>query len=149
MRIDRRTLLVAAGALVIATPGWAAGPVDLTVYKDPNCGCCRGWVTHMSRAGFRPRVVETTDLRGVRARLRVPSTLASCHTAVVAGYVVEGHVPPEDVRRLLRERPQAIGLAAPGMPVGAPGMERPDGAREPYRVMLFGPRGARVFVAHS
>ena len=103
----RRVLLGGAGLVLAGCAPGAAQAADLSVYKDPNCGCCRGWVDHMTRAGFTAKVVETAALDSIRARYKVPDSLASCHTALVGGYVVEGHVPPEDVRRLLHERPDA------------------------------------------
>ncbi len=130
----------------------APAPTPMTVYKDPNCGCCEKWVTHMAAAGFRPAVHDVRDMAAVKARLGVPAALHSCHTAEVGGYVVEGHVPAADVRRLLRERPRvagraARGLAVPGMPAGSPGMEGPPPER--YEVLAFvaGGRTAR-FAAH-
>ena len=111
----------------------------VTVSKDPSCGCCGAWVDHIEAAGFPVSVMETSDLGAVKQRLGVPTELASCHTAEVAGYVIEGHVPAPALRRLLSERPSATGLAVPGMPVGSPGMEVPGLARETYAVVLFGP----------
>lgn len=154
----RRVLLGGAGLFLAGCAPDVAQAADLTVYKDPNCGCCRGWVDHMTRAGFTAKVVETADLGSVRARYKVPDGLASCHTALVGGdrrrnhtggYILEGHVPAEDVRRLLVDKPAATGLAVPGMPLGSPGMETPNGARQPYQVMLFGPKGVTVFAAHA
>jgi hypothetical protein len=130
----------------------SAAPLTLTVYKDPNCGCCEQWVTHMAAAGFRPAVRDVSDLPAVKARLGVPAALHSCHTAVVDGAVIEGHVPAPDVRRFLRERPRvgrvaARGLAVPGMPAGSPGMEGPPPER--YAVLAFAPGGATTrFAAH-
>jgi hypothetical protein len=95
-------------------------------------------------AGFSAKVAETSDVMGVKARLRVPNDLAACHTAEIGGYVLEGHVPVEALKRLLAERPQAIGLAVPGMPMGSPGMEGPNPV--PYDVVLFGPAGRRTFL---
>ncbi len=107
------------------------------VHEDPNCGCCSGWVQHLRDAGFTVRVEVTSDLGMIRTRLGVPMELAACHTAEVAGYLLEGHVPATAVKHLLAERPSAKGLAVPGMPVGSPGME---GAQpQPYTVVLFGP----------
>ena len=114
-----------------------AAEANVTVHKDPNCGCCSGWVEHLRAAGFSVDVQETTDLVRVRQRHGVPPELTSCHTAIVGGYVVEGHVPAPAIQRLLAERPDAKGLAVPGMPVGSPGME--GGAPQPYAVILFGP----------
>ena len=146
--LSRRTLLAAAALL--PAPAWAAAPRRLTVYKTPWCGCCRGWITHMTRAGFKATVVEQEDLAPVRARHGVSFALSSCHTGVAEGYVLEGHVPPADVLRLLRERPKALGLAVPGMPLGSPGMESPTGASEPFETLLLLPGGkTRVFARHG
>src|SRR5262245_13324624 len=100
----RKALMVLAGASAFATPGWAAQPPAVTVHKDPSCGCCKGWVEHLRAAGFPVTTIETSRLNVVKARLRVPSDLAACHTAEVAGYVVEGHVPATALNRLLAER---------------------------------------------
>jgi hypothetical protein len=121
----------------------------MTVNKDPNCGCCSGWVEHVRSAGFDTAVNELNDLAPLKSRLSIPAALASCHTAQVDGYVIEGHVPASAIRRLLSERPQAIGLAVPGMPVGSPGMEVPDSPAETYDVVLFGPAGQRVYARYK
>jgi hypothetical protein len=133
-RMSRRRWLRLAGALglVGATGGLAAAcgaaaakPVPMTVHKDPNCGCCTAWAKRMEATGdFAPRLVDEPDMGTVKARLRVPPELASCHTTEVAGYAIEGHVPAADIERLLAEKPAGvIGLAVPGMPAGSPGME--------------------------
>jgi hypothetical protein len=145
--VTRRSAVRLIAAVVLAAPSAvaSAGEVTITVlHKDPNCGCCSGWVQHLRDAGFAVRVEETSDLESVRARLGVPADLAACHTAEVVGYVVEGHVPATAVRRLLAERPNAKGIAVPGMPVGSPGMEgdRPT----PYTAVLFGADGQRPFM---
>ena len=145
--MHRRSLLLAGASLFASAPALAAAP-ELTVYKSPSCGCCRGWITHMARAGFRPKVIETEDLAPVRARLGVPDSAASCHTATVGGYFVEGHVPAGDVQRLLRERPKARGIAVPGMPIGSPGMESPTGEKQAYQTLLITASGPRVFARH-
>jgi len=106
----------------------------------PNCGCCGGWVAHMEAAGFAVDVVETDDLEPLRKQVGVPTGKASCHTAQVDGYFVEGLVPADDVKRLLREHPSARGITAPGMPMGSPGMEVSSGATPTYTVLLVGPR---------
>jgi hypothetical protein len=145
--LSRRSALALLGTAAMGlglVPAGAAEPLpDVTVHRDPNCGCCGGWVRHLQRAGFRARVIESGDVGAVKQRLGVPDDLGSCHTAEVQGYVVEGHVPATAIRRLLAEKPQAAGLAAPGMPVGSPGME--GGAPETYEVVLFGPQGRRTF----
>jgi hypothetical protein len=140
MMVSRRTvLLMLASAAVAGTAkiGRAAGPT-IIVSKDPNCGCCVGWAEHLRASGFTVDVRDVTDLGPVKARLGVPGDLAACHTAEVGGYVIEGHVPASAIRRLLREKPQAKGLAVPGMPTGSPGMEVPGSAPEEYTVILFG-----------
>jgi hypothetical protein len=136
----RMALAVLAGVPAAASVGWTAEQPAITVHKDPACGCCSGWVEHLRSAGFAVTTIETTRLNAVKARLGVPADLASCHTAEVAGYVVEGHVPAVALNRLLTELPSAIGLAVPGMPAGSPGME--GDTPEPYEVVLFG-RGQR------
>lgn len=154
----RRSLLVAALALAAgagaprllrAAP--AAGPqTPVELWKDPNCGCCHDWMAHMQAHGFRFTVHDTGNL-AVRSRLGLPQKLGSCHTALVGGYLIEGHVPAADVRKLLQDKPKALGLAVPSMPVGSPGM---DGAaygerRDPYDVLLVGRDGAtRVFARY-
>lgn len=125
----------------------AEGAAEMVVYRSPACGCCLGWVEHVREAGFRVRVEDRRDLAPVKAELGVPADLASCHTARIGGYVIEGHVPASDVRRLLAERPDVKGLAVPGMPEGSPGMEGPD--PEPYAVVAFDGEGGReVFARH-
>lgn len=121
----------------------------VTVYKSPTCGCCALWADHMTAAGFPVETVDVGDMDDVKARLGVPNTLASCHTAVVGDYVVEGHVPAEDVKRLLAEQPEATGLAVPGMPIGSPGMEVEGRPADSYDVFLFTRDGrARIFSHH-
>jgi hypothetical protein len=146
--LTRRALLVSFAALpALAPPAKAAAP-KLVVHKDPNCGCCDGWVEHLRAAGFLADVAETGAINRVKARLGVPNDLASCHTAELAGYVLEGHVPAASVKRLLSERPDAKGLAVPGMPIGSPGMEVPGSPDEEYAVILFGPLGQRQFARY-
>ena len=141
--------LLAAGALPFAVK--AASPAPVEVWKDPNCGCCQDWVDHMQANGFAVKV-HATGNNAVRARLGLPQKLGSCHTALVGGYLVEGHVPASDVRALLKQKPKALGLAVPGMPVGSPGM---DGAvygdrRDPYDVLLVARDGStRVFKKYN
>lgn len=141
--ISRRTILATGGMLplLLFTIGQAraeALPL-VSVTKDPSCGCCEGWVAHIKAAGFPVQVVESPDMDSLKQRLGVPGELTSCHTAEVGGYVVEGHVPAAAIRRLLAERPDATGLAVPGMPAGSPGMDFPGVDPEPYEAFLFGP----------
>ena len=119
----------------------------LKVYKSPLCGCCGAWVDHMRNAGFRAVVTDISDLRSIKDQFRVPSELQSCHSSVIDGYVIEGHVPARDVIRLLRDRPKAIGLAVPKMPVGSPGMEQ-GSRRDPFEVILFSSTRRSVFAAY-
>ncbi|MCB2042086.1 MAG: DUF411 domain-containing protein, partial [Rhodoferax sp.] len=108
------------------------------VWKDPNCGCCQDWVRHLQANGFEVRVHDNGNA-AARARLGVAERWGSCHTASVGGYAIEGHVPAGDIHRLLKERPQAIGLSVPGMPVGSPGMDAPayGGRQDPFDVLLL------------
>ena len=119
----------------------------VTVYKTPWCGCCSDWIKHLQRDGFEVGAVEREDLTPVRKKYAVPDELASCHTAEIAGYAIEGHVPAAEIRRLLDLRPQAAGLSVPGMPLGSPGMEQ-GGQSQPYEVILFGPDGEEVFASY-
>jgi len=120
------------------------------VHKSASCGCCGAWVDHLREAGFSVRVNETEGLNPIKERLGVPDGKGSCHTAEVGGYMVEGHVPAGDIKRLLLERPQARGLVLPGMPIGSPGMEVPDGTVESYTVELVQPDGQiRPFARHD
>lgn len=123
---------------------------NLTVYKTPTCACCDGWIAHMRKAGFTTTITVLSDLRAVRSSRGMPDALASCHTGLIDGYLIEGHVPAGDVIRLLAERPTAIGLAVPGMPLGSPGMETPQGHKDPYDTLLVLRSGAsRVFARHN
>lgn len=150
-RPTRRSLTLALGSLALTAGCARAEAREVIVYKTPWCGCCGGWVTHMRRAGFAPKVVELEDLAPVRAKHGIPFTLSSCHTGLVGGYVVEGHVPPADVVRLLRERPKGLGLVVPGMPIGSPGMEQPGGAVERFETLLLldSSGRTRVFATHG
>lgn len=135
--------MLAAGLVTPLRQSWAQTTAVL-VHKDPDCGCCLGWVKHLQNEGFVVTVEEAADLRPIRARLRVPQTLSSCHTAEVSGYVIEGHVPAAAIRQLLETRPAALGLAVPGMPAGSPGME--GGTPVPYDVVLFAADAQRPFM---
>lgn len=145
--VKRRTLLAALLA-VCAAGAPAQAPVLVEAYKTPTCGCCDEWVKHLREAGFDVRAHDVPQTAPFRAKFGVPARLASCHTALVAGYAIEGHVPAREIRRLLAERPRARGLAVPGMPIGSPGME--DGARrDPYDVLLFDAKGGtRVYASY-
>ena len=129
------TALAAVAAIVPASV--AAASVLAEVWKAPTCGCCKDWIAHLESNGFRVKVHDIGNT-AARARLGIPMRLGSCHTAQVEGYVIEGHVPAREIRRLLSERPSAVGLAVPGMPIGSPGMDGPAyGTRkDPYDVLL-------------
>ena len=149
-------LVEACGTLVIAQSAKAAGtrrnetvalntaPANaayaLTVFRSPTCGCCEKWTEHMQAAGFSITENVTEDMDAIKQRYGVPAGLDSCHTALASGYVVEGHVPAQDVQRLLSEKPDVVGITAPGMPMGSPGMET-DEATPPYTVFSFAADG--------
>ncbi|MQQ99939.1 DUF411 domain-containing protein [Glaciimonas soli] len=135
----KRRLLTAFAAILLLTSmmlqtAYAALPV-VEVYKDPNCGCCTGWIKHLQDNGFTTNVHNVADTASYRKKFGIPATLGSCHTATVGGYAIEGHVPAADIKRLLKEHPTAIGLAVPGMPLGSPGMEAAK--KMPYDVLLL------------
>lgn len=124
----------------------ASAPVEVTVYKSPTCGCCSKWVDHLTANGFKVTAHDTSDMLAVRKKLGVPDAMTSCHTAVVNGYLIEGHVPAADIQRLLRDKPKVAGLAVPGMVTGSPGME--GGRSDPYNVIAFGDGKTSVFARH-
>ena len=125
----------------------AALAAEVTVYKSPYCGCCKGWVTHMQRNGFSVKTNDIDDVSPIKRRNGVPSRLWSCHTGLVDGYVIEGHVPAADIQRLLRERPDVRGLAVPGMVAGSPGME--GAGKDRYQVLSFDNDGkTAVYASH-
>lgn len=141
-----RHVLQFIAAALLAFP-LAAHAGGVSVYKTPTCGCCKAWVEHMREAGFEVQAHDMADVTPEKQRLGVPSRLVSCHTAVVDGYVIEGHVPAADVRRLLATRPAVTGIAVPGMPMGSPGMEY--GPAVPYDVIAFKPDGTLdLFASH-
>ena len=137
---------LAAAAAAIALPVVAKESLPpVQVFKNPSCGCCGAWVEHMKAAGFSVNVTEVDDTSVARRKYGLPDRFGSCHTAVVGGYVVEGHVPANDVKKLLAMKPVAVGLAVPEMPVGSPGMEM-GARRDPYQVLLVAKDGReRVF----
>ena len=150
--VSRRLLIGSAAALSLAGAARAQtrGSRALAVYKSPTCGCCEGWVAHMRQAGFTVAVHVVADPGTVRRARGLSDALASCHTAVIGDYAIEGHVPAADVVRLLAERPDAVGLALPGMPMGSPGMETPDGRKQPFDTLLVLRSGqTRVFGRHG
>lgn len=140
--MNRRHLMATllAASFVPARAQFAS---QVEVWKDPNCGCCKDWVRHLQDNGFR---VTTHDQGNAAARKRfgLPDALGSCHTAMVGGYVIEGHVPARDIQRLLRDKPRALGLSVPGMPVGSPGMDGPEygGRKDRFDVLLVAANGS-------
>ena len=139
--------LAGGKSLWAAIPGFAADPT-MTIYMSPTCGCCANWVDHVKAAGFKTVVHEEQDMDTVKESLGVPPDMRSCHTAQVDTYLIEGHVPAEDIRKLLTQRPKAAGLAAPGMPASSPGMAVAGEPHEPYDVLVFQRDGKSVVFAH-
>lgn len=144
--------LAAWGAWALAHPFAALAATDadlITVWKTPNCGCCKDWVAHLQRNGFKVVTNDVPDTAPMRQKLGLPAKFGSCHTAQLGAYVLEGHVPATEVRRLLREKPKAVGLAVPGMPVGSPGMEMGE-SRDAYDVLLVLADGSsRVYQSYT
>src|SRR5260221_10852503 len=135
-------MLIAASALRAQT----SQVPTITVVRDGGCGCCLSWVTHLQKAGFKTTVTESPNRA---AGSRVPPDLRSCHTGTVDGYFIEGHVPAADIKKLLQTRPKVVGIAAPGMPAGSPGMEMPGGAAASYDVIAWDAAGkTSVFASH-
>jgi len=148
-----RTVLAMCFAVLLSSPASAAtdGPLSIEVWKSPTCGCCGKWVEHLEANGFAVKAKNTSPamLDRIKRQAGIEETLASCHTGLIDGYAIEGHVPAADIKRLLEERPDAIGLTVPNMPIGSPGMEQPGGETEPYDVLLVKKDGnAEVFARH-
>ena len=145
---DARNRSASRGGDVVSAPTVAfVDTIPLIVYKSPTCGCCQNWADTLRAHGFRVVAVDTSDVGAVKRALGVPDMLGSCHTGLVDDYVIEGHVPPADIRRVLSERPQIAGLAVPGMPRGSPGMEGPQ--HDSYHVLSFDRTGAtRVYSSY-
>ena len=147
--IDRRNLFITASAVLAAAPA-VAQPYTIKVYKDPSCGCCTVWVKHLAASGFKTVVEASADMAAVKAKYGVPDDLMSCHTGIVGGYAIEGHVPAADIKKLLKARSKGAGLAVPGMPLNSHGMEVPGEANERYTVWLFQKDGERsAFATHG
>ena len=153
MTLSRRALILSSTAVVLVLAGCgqqAAAKLAMKVYKDPECGCCGAWVEHLKAAGFEVAVEPRVDLAQLKKELGVPDDLTSCHTGIIAGYAIEGHVPAEDIKRFLAAKPDAKGLAVPGMPVNSPGMEMPGAPGEHYTVWQFDTAGKRTaFSVHG
>jgi hypothetical protein len=148
----RRTGIVVAVLMLVSGAAWAQRDQKPTidVFKTSTCGCCKIWVEHLRSSGFTVKTTDVEDLSGIKAKHGVPSKLQSCHTGVVDGYVVEGHVPAADIHRILKERPKVAGLAVPGMPIGSPGMEVKGVTPQPFDVMAFEKGGkSTVYSSHN
>jgi hypothetical protein len=151
-RVLSLALVVFAAGVSMSGIAAAQRPAAPTVhvYKSPTCGCCGKWVEHLEANGFTTMVTEMDDVAVVKDKHNVPAEARSCHTGVVDGYVIEGHVPAADVHRLLKERPAVLGIAVPGMPIGSPGMEIPGSKPQPFRTMSFDKQGElKVFASHE
>lgn len=143
------SLLIVAGLAFVPPRTVHAESTRITVYKTPTCGCCKGWVEHLRTNGFEVATEDLADLSLLKQGHRIPKALQTCHTAIVDGYVVEGHVPASDVKRLLAERPGVAGVAVPGMPIGSPGMEMRGRGTEAYETVTFTTSGTTaVFERH-
>lgn len=145
---------VSFAALALTTGAAPVSPIEaapekptITVYKDPSCGCCKSWIEHLIKHGYRVDAKDTPAMTEIKRTLGVPDQLSACHTAVVNGYLIEGHVPAADIARLLKEKPKVAGLAVPGMPMGSPGMEGPRSQH--YQVLSFDKTGkTKVFASY-
>ena len=147
-RFSRRKLIGLLPMAVLAA-GRATAQTAVTIYKDPGCGCCSNWADLLRRQGFAVTVNEFRDMGPLKQKYSVPPSLQSCHTAIVGPYAIEGHVPPTDIKRLLKDKPAVAGLAVPGMPVGSPGMEVPGATPQPYKVLAFTRDGkTQVFASY-
>jgi len=150
--IARRRVLFGLGAVAVGGGALFLQPTstmaeEVVVYKDPSCECCGSWARHMRQNGFAVTVNSVDDMAPIKRKAGIPEALESCHTAYIGGYLVEGHVPAEDIKRMLSERPAIKGLAVPGMPLSAPGMDSPE--REPFSVLSFDAKGGTsVFASY-
>jgi hypothetical protein len=142
--------LVAVSVILLPIQSTHAASVPaIAVYRDPSCRCCGGWIDHLAEQGFQPQNIETADMERLKQQYGVPDDLTSCHTAIINGYVIEGHVPAADIQRLITERPDVVGITVPGMPVGTPGMESGD-RRDSFTVFSFDQQGNQaVFNQYS
>ncbi|MEM8484496.1 MAG: DUF411 domain-containing protein [Bacteroidota bacterium] len=143
MKLLRYTFFSLLGLFLVSacTPSNSQPRPNMVVYKTPTCGCCKKWVTHLETAGFTVKTTDLDDLSDIKTQFGVPQKLRSCHTAVVDGYIVEGHVPADVVEKMLREKPDIAGISVPGMPIGSPGMEVEGRPADRYNVMAFNKNG--------
>jgi len=148
-RLFLRAALATGTGWLLTRPVSALRPDSagkLVIYKTPTCGCCGKWVTHVQQAGFVTEVHDLDNVGPIKAKYGVPAELSSCHTCLIDNYVIEGHVPADVITKLLKEKPAVVGIAAPGMPVGSPGMEV-GGRKDPYEIVTFDRKGkTTVFV---
>ena len=145
MRFQLRSLVFIA--LMGSAPVWAQKLPVVEVYKSPTCGCCGKWIEHMQKSGFKVETHDVDNIPASRKKLGMPDKYGSCHTSKIGNYVVEGHVPAQDIKRLLKEKPKALGLAIPSMPPGVPGMDIPNSP--PYETLLVQADGStRVYAKH-
>lgn len=143
--------LLLVSLVAVVTSSWAATetPVDVTVHRSPTCSCCEKWVAHMKANNFNVTDIVTDDMQSVKNKFGVSAEMASCHTAIVNGYVVEGHVPANDIKQLLKTKPSVVGISVPGMPTGTPGMEMGD-KKDAYDVVSFDEKNqAKVFNSYK
>lgn len=140
--------LILVAGLAVAGCSDKASATAITMYKNANCGCCGAWATHMRQAGFTVQEEPREDMAAIKAKYGVADKQASCHTAIIDGYVIEGHVPASDVQRLLKQRPDIVGLAAPGMPMHSPGMQAEGLPAKGYDVLAMGKDGEVNVYAH-
>lgn len=137
--------VVAYSAMAVAEPA----AIEVTMYKSPTCGCCGEWASHLNENGFHVLEKKHDDMEAIKKKFGVPNALASCHTAIVGGYIIEGHVPASDILRLLKEKPEIVGLTAPGMPMKSPGMQAKGKKPEGYAVLAFDKKGnSKVFTQY-
>lgn len=142
------SLLAVLAFLLSACASQTADGIPITIYRSPTCGCCGAWADYVADNGFKPTEENTRDMSLVKVKYHVPIELQSCHTAIIDGYVIEGHVPVREIKRLLQERPAALGIAVGGMPIGSPGMEVADVEAEPFNVILFYADGTQEIYAN-
>lgn len=143
-----QTLILCITLLLFSACEQSMAASEITVYKSPTCDCCNGWIDHLKEAGFEVTAINSEDMISIKEQYGISNKLASCHTAIVAGYVLEGHVPANDVKRLLKDKPAVAGLTAPGMPMQSPGMQAKGLAPKNYDVLTFDQQGKTSVFSH-
>jgi len=145
---NRIQFVISLSLFYFATIAISATQPEITVYKSPTCGCCKKWISHLEQNGFKVTAFDVNDVVPYKIKNKITPKLASCHTAIINGYAIEGHVPAKDILRLLKEKPNVKGLAVPGMPIGSPGMEMGD-KKDAYNVIAFdGKENDKIFARH-